>query len=370
MASAPGKTILMGEHAVVYGAPALVAAVDLRARATAAAVDDVPTGKLRLELPDLDHGELLRADGVREYAARARRRWEEFSRSPGRESFARVRGEGPGHVSVVALGEAMEAVARRRGGTDEDGGVRVTVTSDIPIGRGFGSSAAVGSSVALAWLARAGIDPTRDELERLLLEVERRQHGQPSGVDAAAVLRGGVLWAEPAPEGTGFRFESVTVPPDLLGRFRVVDTGVPAENTGEVVSAVRERRERNPEAVDAALGRIRDATREFRRLLGEAAPEPADAVELVRRCQRGLEALGVVPEPVRELVRAVEREGGAAKISGAGALTAEPDGPPGGGLLLVLHPEPERIRGWSFLADVEVLDVRPGGPGARVEEIA
>lgn len=358
----------MGEHAVVYGAPALVAAVDLRARAAAKTGRDVPPGHVRLELPDLDHAELLGIDEVREYAGRARRRWEEFSRAPGRESFARVRGEGPGHVSLVALGEAMEAAVRRGAGPEVERGFRVTVSSDIPIGRGFGSSAAVGSSVVLAWLARAGVEPSRDDLEELLLEVERRQHGQPSGVDAAAVLRGGLVWAERASAGSGLRFESISVPSDLLDRFRVVDTGAPAENTGEVVSAVRERRDGDPATVDGALSRIRDATRSFRALLEDAAPGPSDAMELVRRCQRGLEELGVVPEPVRELVRAVEQEGGAAKISGAGALTSTPDGPPGGGLLLVIHPEPDRMREWSFLADLNVIDVRPGAAAARVEE--
>ena len=368
MASAPGKTILMGEHAVVYGAPALVAAVDLRARAAADAVGGVPAGHVRLELPDLGYERVLGAGEVREYAARARRRWKRFDRAPGRESYARMRGGGPDHVSLVALGEAMEAAARRGLGPDGGRGTRVRVTSEIPVGRGFGSSAAVGSSVVLAWLAMAGVDPSLEEMEDLLLDVERRQHGRPSGVDAAAVLRGGLVWAEAASDGPGLRFESLSLPPDLLDRFRVVDTGAPVENTGEVVSAVRERRDREPDAVDRALARIRDATTEFRRLLEGTSPQAADAVDLVRRCQRGLEELGVVPEPVRELVRAVEREGGAAKISGAGALTSDPDGPPGGGLVLVVHPESERIGEWPFLEGLEVLDVRPGAAGARVEE--
>lgn len=367
MASAPGKTILMGEHAVVYGAPALVAAVDLRARAVVEIDADVPAGHLRLELPDLEHEQLLPEREVRDYAAAARRRWEEFSRSPGRESFARMRGEGPGHLPLVALGEAMEVGGPGRG-AERERGARVTVSSRIPVGRGFGSSAAVGASVALAWLGREGFDLSRDGLEALLGEVERRQHGRPSGVDAAAVLRGGLVRAEPAPGGSGLRFESIPVPDGLLDRFRVVDTGAPAENTGEVVSAVRELRDREPEPVEAALQQIRDATTAFRRLLEEASPEPGDAVELVRRCQRGLEALGVVPEPVRELVRAVEREGGAAKISGAGALTSPAEGLPGGGLVLMIHSEPDRIPEWPFLSDLRLLDVHPGEPGVRLEE--
>lgn len=370
MASAPGKTILMGEHAVVYGAPALVAAVDLRARAVVESSGAVPSGHLRVELPDLDHDEVLPRSEVLDHARRSRRRWEQFHRSPGRESFARMRGDGPGDLTLVALGEAMEAAARPDGGTVNGEGVRVEVRSEIPIGRGFGSSAAVGSAVCLAWLAREGIERSRAEMEALLMEVERRQHGEPSGVDAATILRGGLVWAESSPDGSGLLLESISASADFLRGFRIVDTGSPAESTGEVVSAVRERRDREPERIGAALERIREATVAFRRLLGEADPAPGDAVELIRRCERGLEELGVVPEPVRRLVRAVEDRGGAAKISGAGALGSGETGPPGGGLLLVYHPEPEGVRRWPFLEGLDVLDVRLGAPGARVEEVA
>lgn len=368
MASAPGKTILMGEHAVVYGAPALVAAVDLRARAVAEASDAVPSGHVRVELPDLEHAELLTRSEIREYARRSRRRWEAFHRAPDRESFARVRGDGPGHLTLVALGESMEAFTGKPEGPREGRGVRVEVRSAIPIGRGFGSSAAVGSAVCLAWLALEGVEPSRDEVEELLLDVERRQHGEPSGVDAASVLRGGLVWAESAPGGSDLRFRSISPPGELLERFRVVDTGAPAENTGDVVSAVRERRDRDPARIGAALERIREATVAFRRLLEEPAPDAVDAVELVRGCQRGLEELGVVPESVKRLVRAVEERGGAAKISGAGALSSPERGTPGGGLLLVYHPEPERVRSWPLPEGVEVLDVRLGAAGAGLEE--
>lgn len=360
--------ILMGEHAVVYGAPALAAAVGVRARALAEATEAVPPGHVRVELPDLGHSELLRGSEVRDYAGRARRRWEEFRASPGRESFARMHGGGAGHVTLVALGEAMEAVRGGGGSPDEREGSRVEVSSGIPVGRGFGSSAAVGAAVALAWAAREGESLSGDELEALLLDVERRQHGDPSGVDAAAVLRGGLVWAESAGDGSGLRFESIPVPSGLLDRFRVVDTGAPAENTGEVVSAVRERRNRAPDSIDAGLERIREATTAFGRLLEGAGPKTGEAMDLVRRCERGLEELGVVPKPVQRLVRAVEDRGGAAKISGAGALSSPGAGPPAGGLLLVVHPDPRQIRDWPFLADLDVLDVRPGAPGARLEE--
>ena len=52
-----------------------------------------------------------------------------------------------------------------------------------------------------------------------------------------------------------------------------------------------------------------------------------------------------------------------AKISGAGALSGS-----AAGSLLVYHPEPAEIDGWSFLDELERLDVRLGAAGVRVEE--
>lgn len=374
MASAPAKTILMGEHAVVYGAPALVSAVDLRARAEVSPRSDVASGDLRLELPDLDHGEILPLRDALDYARRARERWEAYRRRPGRESMARVGGGRPGHVALVAIGEA-ERVAReaRDSGFGEahetDGpGLRLRVSSEIPVGRGFGSSAAVGAAVAGAWLAHRGVRRSREEMDDLLLEVERRQHGDPSGVDAATALRGGLVWAESG--GDGLVFEEVADPAGALAGFHLADTGEPAEDTGEVVAAVRERRSRRPGEVDGAMEEIRRATLAFRRELDGSPPDVDRILRLVRRCQRGLEAIGVVPEPVRRLVRAVEEEGGAAKISGAGALTALEVGPPGGGVLLIAHPDPAAVARWSLPDGVRLLDVSLGTEGLRGEAAA
>jgi hypothetical protein len=65
---------------------------------------------------------------------------------------------------------------------------------------------------------------------------------------------------------------------------------------------------------------------------------------------------------VRELVRRVEGEGGAAKVSGAGSARG-----PAAGSLLVYHPEPERIARWKFLQQLPLHRVVLGGPGFRRE---
>jgi len=363
--STPGKLILMGEHAVVYGRPALVAAIDLRLTARLA---PMPGEAVHLDLPGLRHHEDLSWNDLRSYARAVRERWEGYAERPAAQGFRELRGDDPAHVVKVALGEAGEWLAAE---TDTRlAGLHVRIDSDLPIGSGFGSSAATATAVIAGCLAvhgRANSTAPADLscIERLALDVERRQHGFPSGVDGATVLYGGVLWARKVSGGVegGLERERITARAPLLDRLRVYDTGTPADPTGAVVAAVRERRDRDPVLVGEILDRMETATRSFRALLEQPGEDdPAQTLHLVREHEACLEALGVVPDEVRAVVRQVENAGGAAKISGAGSLRG-----PGGGSLLVYHPEPERISGWSFLRPFLFYPVHLGAPGFREE---
>jgi mevalonate kinase len=345
--STPGKLILMGEHAVVYGRPALVAAIDLRLTAR---FTPVAGGEVHLDLPGLAHTESLSWDDLRAYAAAVRERWDGYARQPGAAGFRAVRGEDPAHVVKVALGEAGQ------GGE----GLHLRIDSDLPIGSGFGSSAATATAVIAGCLLYHGHSAEPAVVERLALEVERRQHGLPSGVDGATVLYGGVLWARKLPDGSLER-ERIAVRSPLLDRLRVYDTGTPSEPTGAVVAAVRERRDRDPAAVEAILDRMEAATRAFRAVI-ESGGDPDQPLHLIREHEACLEHLGAVPEETRAVIRRIEGEGGAAKISGAGSLRG-----PGAGSLLVYDPDPERIAGWEFLRPFPFYPVHLGAPGFREE---
>ncbi|HEX6199827.1 MAG TPA: hypothetical protein VF150_06140 [Thermoanaerobaculia bacterium] len=362
--SVPGKLILLGEHAAVYGRPALVAAVGLRLRVSLEDPVAAEPGRVRFRLPD--SGEAVEAswEEVLAHARRTREAWETYDRAPGPAAFAALaepaRRHGPLHLLQVALGEAARDL-----GEDGDPGalpsLDVTVTSEIPVGSGFGSSAAAAVGAVTAYLAHRGADADPRRLHRVSLEVERRLHGAPSGVDNATVLHGGVLAARKLPSGE-VSFEGVPVLSSLLGSLRVLGTGRPAEGTGTVVAAVRALRDREPARVEAVLDRLAELVGRLRGELGREEERPEEVLEIVRGAEAGLEELGVVPEPVRALVRRIEAEGGAAKVSGAGALTG-----PGAGNLLVYHPEPERIAEWGFLAGCERYAVELGVPGARIE---
>ena len=358
--SAPGKAILFGEHAAVYGRPALVAALGLRVRVHARVIDGTA---VHLDLPGLEYRREHAWAEILEYTEAKRRRWQEYAAAPSPDAFRRMKLETPAHAALVALGEGAAGLEA------PPPGLAVRVESEIPIGSGFGSSAAVavglvGAVLKLGGCPLLGADLLH-EVRRLSLEVERRQHGTPSGIDNATVIHGGVVLAErPGEDGEDgeLMLSSMPTPPEILGNFRLFQTGIPAESTGEVVAAVRALREREPQRVAAALDEIEAATRAFAVELARAYPRRAEAIPLMGQCQRALEALGVVPPTVHGLVRQVEALGGAAKISGAGALSG-----PAAGSLLVYHPQPEVIADWDCLRLLTPIDAPLGAEGVRRE---
>src|SRR3954447_4724385 len=184
----------MGEHAVVYGRPALAAAIDLRLTVR---ISPLPAGAgpaVRLDLPGLPHAEETSWEAVRAHAHATRASWEAYSRAPDPASFRAVRGGDPAHLVKAALGEAAEAL-----GEAASPGLRLRIDSALPVGSGFGSSAATAAGAVAAYLSFRGAFPEGrldlDRVERIALEAERRQHGLPSGIDGATVLHGGLLWA-------------------------------------------------------------------------------------------------------------------------------------------------------------------------------
>jgi mevalonate kinase len=375
-ASVPGKLILLGEHAAVYGRPALVAAVGLRLRASVSAAPRVGSGDpgVRFRLPDSGVATALSWAAILDHAERLRQAWERYAAEPGPDTFAALAapesGLGAVHLLQVALAEAaIEASeAAREAGEAEPAAmapIDLTITSQIPVGSGFGSSAAAAVAVVMAYLAFRGVAADPRRLHRVSLEVERRQHGSPSGVDNATVLYGGILEARriDADGASGeVAFEGVRVRSPLLSGVRVLGTGTPAEGTGVVVAAVRRLRDREPARVETALDRLGELTGRLRAELVRPDERPGELIDVIRGAEACLEELGVVPAPVRALVRRVEAEGGAAKISGAGSLAG-----PGAGNLIVVHPEPDRIERWPFLAGLARYPVTLGAPGARLE---
>ena len=330
--SAPGKTILFGEHAAVYGHPALVTALDHRMTVMARASASLGRGTLRLEIPSLRIARTVASTG----------------------SIDSVREPGDLAVLAVTIGTA--------GLGPNLCGFHLHIDSEIPSGSGFGSSAALAVAVVTACRRAWDDDITLEEIGRLAVSVERHQHGKASGVDVQAVLRGGVLLCRRVDDDL-LEHEELPEAGKRLDAFRLFHSGTPNETTGEMVAAVRHLLDREPARVREVFATIDATTREGCAALSRG--DDAAYVPIVRRAEAALEALGVVPRKVREAIRAIEAAGGAAKISGAGGLTGA-----GAGLVLVAHPDPAWHARFSEPAGWTAHRVRLGAEGLRTEVAA
>lgn len=150
-ATAPGKIILFGEHAVVYGRPAIAAPVS-QLRATAVVEPGTQPG-IRLIAPDLGTDVLL--DTL---------------------------------TDDDALVLAVQQVKQTAGLTNLPD-LTITVTSQIPIAGGLGSGAAIAAAVirALAYYLHKPDLLKNEVVSALTYEVEKIHHGTPSGIDNTVV---------------------------------------------------------------------------------------------------------------------------------------------------------------------------------------
>lgn len=285
-AEAPAKIILLGEHAVVYGRPAIAVPLPtLRARAEVEEVRGAAPGSVRLEAPDIGF-----------YA------W--LHEAPPRHPLARI---------VDLTLQALAVV--------DFPPIRLRVTSAIPPASGLGSSAAVSVAVVRALAAHFRRPLTAEEQSRLAFEVEKIHHGTPSGVDNTVVA-----FEQPV----YFRRGQPPEPFRLGGRLHLVvaDTGVRA-STAEAVGRVRQAWREDPERFEALFDAIGQAVESARGLLERGLVQ--DLGPLMDHNQELLEALGVSSPEIERLVLAA-REAGAlgAKLSGGGL---------GGNIIALTEPE-------------------------------
>ena len=354
LVSVPGKLILMGEHAAVYGRPALVSAVGPRAFVSV----ESSRNRTVIDLPNLERRSETCWKDLFALAETANSRWTEYAREPTPDRFRRLGTETPEHFVAIALGE----VSRELGSVDLPD-IEVRVESNLPIGSGFGSSAATAVAVVGAVLSFLELEAGKERIDRLAFEVERRQHGFPSGVDHKTVIHGGVVWARRS-EADRVLVEPLQILTERLSDLLVYQTGRPRESTGEVVAAVKKLATDDPVRFERRLDVMERCVEALREYLCGSNSQSGILLSVMRSYEKCLEELGVVPNPIGSVIRAVELVGGAAKISGAGALSGSSAGcllvQPGVGRAEAL---PEELQGYQ--RQTVVL----GDEGFRIEEI-
>lgn len=268
---ASGKVILVGEHAVVYGIPAIAVGIDRGA--TARARSTVDGGPCEL---------VLHVEGV-----------------------AKLRVvEGQGDEPIANAFSALVASVREAHGPLS---VSVDVEADLPAGAGLGCSAALGVAIARACARGVG----DDEARRHATAWERVFHGNPSGIDAAVAALGGALVfaRDPAP----------TVAPLRLGAPLVLAVGHSglASSTRSMVESVARQRARQPELVQKTFDAIAAIVRNAR--LAIEAGDVRALGKLLDMNQMLLAGLLLSTQEIEAMCSAARADGAlGAKLTGAG----------------------------------------------------
>ncbi len=277
-AHAYGKVILLGEHAVVYGQPALAAGIEPGVEAA------------------------LEPRGAEPHAELHVQPWN-----------VSVRSDAACDPAQPSLEAAFAALVRNLGEPAE--GARLRAVAHLPPGGGLGSSAALGVAIARAILP----DASDARIDAAAFAFEAVFHGNPSGLDAAVAARGGVLY---------FRKGQAPARVVLKRALRLcIGHCGQGASTRAMVEGVARQRERNRAGTDRTLGAIGELVKNARIALEDGDLEGLG--KLLDLNQILLASL-MVSTPELELMCQLARSAGAlgAKLTGAG----------GGGAIVALAP--------------------------------
>lgn len=292
-ARAPGKIILSGEHAVVYGRPAIALAVDRFATTTI-------TGQsgygIWFEFLNDKLKHVVTLEELQTLKTQIAKRYRKFT--AGKYQIKDVI-----HSPLELIQYAFIYLVENLFLTI-NGGLKIQVELTLPIGCGMGASAAVILSLIHALVNYYGLTLTVDKYLYFGREIENLQHGRSSGLDLFLSLHGGCYFFV---AGNATRRNLPNIP------FVLVNTGKAKTSTGECVESVARYLQNDAFA---------DEFTQVAMAMDLALQQ--NNLEVVKQCVRKnhelLHALGVVPKRVANFIAAIEACGNAAKVSGAGAI--------------------------------------------------
>ncbi len=273
-ASAPGKAILLGEHAVVYDQPAL--AVPLPDLRTLVSIQQLASDRasIYIEAIDLDQSFWLHERGDRDPLACATR---------------------------LALAAATSSHPES---------LQIQIRSSIPIAAGLGSGAATSVAIIRAIAAYFDTSLADQSISDMAFQVEKLHHGTPSGIDNTVISFEKPLYFQQKKHCQTF----------VLGKdLQLVlgHCGVTSQ-TGDVVAGVRKRWQAETMTYDALFKEVGDMVNQAYRALIEGKLQALG--ELMNANHSLLQSMAVSQHELDALVESA-RDAGAlgAKLTGAGA---------------------------------------------------
>lgn len=185
----------------------------------------------------------------------------------------------------------------------------IKVESTIPPGKGLGSSAAVATAVVKALFAYSGETYTKQQILEYANIAETHAHGSPSGIDSVTVNSAEPVWYEKEKP-----IDYIKVAGEF--HFVVADTGREAD-TKTAVATVKSLMKSTPEKIEKTINRLGEITHQVRDSLESSSKQVLGT--LLSEAQKELVTLGVSDLGLNKLIKLALDEGAlGAKLTGAG----------------------------------------------------
>jgi mevalonate kinase len=271
--SAPAKLILFGEHAVVYGKPAI--AIPLSTIRAYADIEKKTEQQYAIHVEAIDIG-----------------------------VSSNLQNLAVDHPIRSAFRLFYDAVNRTH-----PQGIVLSIHSDIPVASGFGSGAAVGIAIFRALAAYEKISLSTNQLSELTFEIEKIHHGTPSGIDNTVIAHEQPVW---------YIKDKVCEPfkPKSTFHLLIANSGISAP-TAASVAAVRTLFDQKPERTQAHFDAIEEIAHQA--LVALEAGDPVELGRLMTLNHNVLQQLTVSSLRLDEMVRcALDAGAFGAKLSGGG----------------------------------------------------
>ncbi|UJR22526.1 hypothetical protein I4U23_025575 [Adineta vaga] len=280
--SSPGKLIIGGEHAVVYGRRALVTSIGMRLYMQLT-VDENSSNQTDKHLLNV-----LLHDTNQRYTI-------DLSESSGSHP-----------IEIQAV---IYAYNHFKSLLSDRNTLNIEVRSEIPIGAGLGSSAAFSVCLVGCFYLLSHETLNAEEINQLAYKIECLFHGTPSGIDNTISTFGqSLLYSRTLKKHLNFH----------LSNLAIIDTGIP-KSTKRMVSLVRSFVESNPNDGEKILNEIETC-------VDTMVEHPEEINQLFQENQRLLKSLGVSTPEIDQIIEILLKNKISTKITGAG----------GGGCLIAL----------------------------------